>query len=39
MCNAQKRVLTDLQARSLAKTAIDIRRVFGKASRTSSGAL
>ncbi|MEO6334796.1 MAG: PEP/pyruvate-binding domain-containing protein [Pyrinomonadaceae bacterium] len=28
--NAQKRVLTDLQARSLAKTAIDIRRIFGK---------
>ncbi|HUR96505.1 MAG TPA: PEP/pyruvate-binding domain-containing protein [Pyrinomonadaceae bacterium] len=28
--NAQKRVLTDLQARALAKTAIDIRRVFGK---------
>ncbi len=28
--NAQKRVLTDLQARSLAKTAISIRRVFGK---------
>jgi hypothetical protein len=27
--NAQKRVLTDLQARSLAKTAIDIRRIFG----------
>lgn len=26
----QKRVLTDLQARSLAKTAINIRRVFGK---------
>jgi hypothetical protein len=26
----QKRVLTDLQARALAKTAIDIRRVFGK---------
>ena len=28
--NAQRRVLTDLQARTLAKTAIDIRRVFGK---------
>jgi hypothetical protein len=28
--NTQKRVLTDLQARALAKTAIDIRRVFGK---------
>lgn len=28
--NAQKRVLTDLQARTLAKTAIDIRRIFGK---------
>jgi rifampicin phosphotransferase len=28
--NAQKRVLTDLQARSLAKTAIHIRRIFGK---------
>ena len=28
--NAQKRVLTDLQARALAKTAMDIRRVFGK---------
>ena len=28
--NAQKRVLTDLQARSLARTAINIRRVFGK---------
>jgi len=28
--NAQKRVLTDLQARALAKTAIDIRRIFGK---------
>lgn len=28
--NAQKRVLTDLQARALAKTAINIRRVFGK---------
>ena len=28
--NAQKRVLTDVQARSLAKTAMDIRRVFGK---------
>ncbi len=28
--NAQKRVLTDLQARSLAKTAISIRRIFGK---------
>jgi len=27
--NAQKRVLSDLQARALAKTAIDIRRVFG----------
>ena len=26
----QKRVLTDLQARALAKTAISIRRVFGK---------
>ena len=29
--NAQKRVLTDLQARALAKTAIDIQRIFGKA--------
>ncbi len=28
--NAHKRVLTDLQARTLAKTAIDIRRIFGK---------
>jgi hypothetical protein len=28
--NAQKRVLSDLQARALAKTAIDIRRIFGK---------
>ena len=28
--NAQKRVLTDLQARNLARTAINIRRVFGK---------
>ena len=28
--NAQKRVLSDLQARSLAKTAIRIRGVFGK---------
>jgi rifampicin phosphotransferase len=28
--NAQKRVLTDLQARGLARTAINIRRVFGK---------
>jgi len=28
--NAQKRVLTDLQARSLAKTAIRIRGIFGK---------
>ena len=28
--NAQKRVLTDLQARTLARTAINIRRVFGK---------
>lgn len=28
--NTQKRVLTDLQARALAKTAIDIRRIFGK---------
>lgn len=28
--NAQKRVLSDVQARALAKTAIDIRRVFGK---------
>ncbi|MEO8649232.1 MAG: PEP/pyruvate-binding domain-containing protein [Acidobacteriota bacterium] len=28
--DAQKRVLSDLQARSLAKAAIDIRRVFGK---------
>ena len=28
--NAQKRVLTDIQARALAKTAIDIRRIFGK---------
>ncbi len=28
--NAQKRVLTDVQARALAKTAIDIRRIFGK---------
>jgi rifampicin phosphotransferase len=28
--NAQKRVLTDQQARLLAKTAIDIRRIFGK---------
>ena len=28
--NVQKRVLSDLQARSLAKAAIDIRRVFGK---------
>lgn len=28
--NTQKRVLTDLQARNLAKTAINIRRVFGK---------
>jgi phosphoenolpyruvate synthase/pyruvate phosphate dikinase len=28
--NAQKRVLTDLQARALAKSAIQIRRVFGK---------
>lgn len=28
--NAQKRVLTDLQARMLAKTAISIRRIFGK---------
>ena len=28
--NAQKRVLTDLQARALAKTAIEIQRVFGK---------
>lgn len=28
--NAQKRVLTDLQARSLARTAINIRRVFGR---------
>lgn len=27
--NAHKRVLTDLQARSLAKTAINIRRIFG----------
>jgi len=27
--NAQKRVLSDIQARALAKTAIDIRRVFG----------
>jgi phosphoenolpyruvate synthase/pyruvate phosphate dikinase len=27
--NAQKRVLTDLQARSLAKAAMNIRRVFG----------
>jgi rifampicin phosphotransferase len=28
--NAQKRVLTDLQARNLAKTAIRIRGIFGK---------
>ncbi|MGI8409598.1 MAG: PEP/pyruvate-binding domain-containing protein [Pyrinomonadaceae bacterium] len=28
--NTQKRVLTDLQARNLAKTAINIRNVFGK---------
>ncbi|HKP70514.1 MAG TPA: PEP/pyruvate-binding domain-containing protein [Pyrinomonadaceae bacterium] len=28
--NAQKRVLSDVQARLLAKTAIDIRRIFGK---------
>jgi hypothetical protein len=28
--NAQKRVLTDLQARGLARTAINIRRIFGK---------
>ena len=28
--NVHKRVLTDLQARTLAKTAIDIRRIFGK---------
>ncbi|HEX6123880.1 MAG TPA: PEP/pyruvate-binding domain-containing protein [Pyrinomonadaceae bacterium] len=28
--NAQKRVLTDLQARALARTAINIRRIFGK---------
>ena len=29
--NAQKRVLTDLQARNLAKTAVNIQKVFGKA--------
>lgn len=28
--NVHKRVLTDLQVRALAKTAIDIRRIFGK---------
>ena len=28
--NAQKRVLTDVQARTLAKTAMNIRRIFGK---------
>ncbi len=30
LTNAQKRVLSDLQARALAKTAIRIRGIFGK---------